>query len=128
MTEKFRASEIELKKNFEILDGTFSKFGFEVMNVGIEYADMLGGKGIKFFCEIMSNEDMPEDAIYHIKVNVYNNNGDLISMGSDMIDTNDFTGYDTLEVVVFHESIHGMQHSINLLLVYILQRSNLHVW
>lgn len=106
MENNYRACEIELKKNVDILDGTFSKFGLEVMNVGVAYADMVGGKGIRFYCEIMSNEDLPTDQNFNIKVNVYDKNGDLISMGSEILDPKKFTGYDTILVAVFHETIH----------------------
>ena len=107
MSEDFRASEIELKKNIEVLEGTFSKFGLEVVNVGVEYGTwLLGGKGIMFYCEIMSNEDLPEGASYHVKVNVYDSNGNLISMSSESIDADEFVGYDTLSIKVCHESIH----------------------
>lgn len=106
MNTDFRACEIELKKNIDILEGTFSKFGLEVINVGVEYANMLGGKGIKFFCEIMSNETLPEKTHFNIKINVYNANGDLISMGSKMMSTDQYMGYDTFEIAVFHKSIH----------------------
>lgn len=106
MSNDFRASEIELSKNIEILDGTFSKFGLEVTNVGVVYAEMLGGNGIKFFCEIMSNADLLEDTRLNIKVNVYTASGNLISMGETLLNLDDFTGYDTIQVTVFHESIH----------------------
>lgn len=106
MSNDFRACENELKKNIEILDGTFSKFGLEVTNVGVDYADMLGGKGIKFYCEIMSNVDLYEASYLKIKVNVYTADGNLISMGETSLNVDEFTGYDTIQVTVFHESIH----------------------
>jgi hypothetical protein len=104
--ENFINLENELKKNIDILENTFSKFGLELVNVGAQYANMVGGKGIKFFCEIMSNADMPEDEHFHVKINVYDSKGSLISMGQEKLNTKDFTGYDTLCIAVFHDTIH----------------------
>ena len=39
--------------------------------------------------------------------NVYDKNGDLISMGSESFNSNNFTGYDTFAIAVFHDTIHA---------------------
>ncbi|WP_026661852.1 hypothetical protein [Butyrivibrio proteoclasticus] len=106
MSEDFTSCENELKKNIEILDKTFDKFGLKVLNVGVKYANMVGGKGIKFYCEVMSDENLSEDINLKIKINVYSNDGSLISMGDGTLIGKDFTGYDTFMIVVFHEMIH----------------------
>lgn len=84
---------------------TFEKYGLQVLNVGLEYQQMLGGNGIKFYVEILGNETLDSDQAFNIKTNVYDKNGSLISMGSDYFEGEDFSGFDTFEVVVFNDSI-----------------------
>lgn len=106
MIEKYKNNAIELKKNIEVLDNTFSKFGLKILNVGgLDYAEFLGGNGIKFFVEIMSDEDIDSDDYLQLKINVYDENDDLISMGSTGIDMSEFSGYDTVDLVVFADDI-----------------------
>ena len=105
--EDYIKNEKRLKKNVQILESTFSKVGFEVKNVGVQYAQMIGGAGIKFFCEVLAIADIPLDEQFNIKINVYDKNGDLISMGSESFNSNNFTGYDTFAIAVFHDTIHA---------------------
>ncbi len=105
--EDYIKNEKRLKKNIEILENTFSKYNLHLVNVGIQYAEMIGGKGIKFFCEIEANGELICDEQLSIKVNVYNKDGGLISMGSETFDCNNFTGYDTFVIAVFHDIIHN---------------------
>lgn len=106
MSNEYSACENELRKNIEILDGTFAKFGLEVTNIGVQYGDYIGGKGIKFFCEVMASGDFSVTSNLKIKVNVYSADGKLISMGDTTMYVDKFSGYDTFIVVVFHETIH----------------------
>lgn len=101
----YSENEKKLRKKIEIVDTSFAAYGMEVLNVGVQYADMLGGKGIRFFCELQANKKLPKKAEYEIKVNVYTSRGELISMGSTRFAGNKFTGYDTFSIGVFHNSI-----------------------
>lgn len=103
--EDYSNEENELSKNIDILTPTFDKFGLEVMNVGIQYADMLGGHGIRFFVEIMSDKELEETSHINIKANVYDSNGRLITMGSMGFSPKDFSGYDTIQVTAFGDTI-----------------------
>lgn len=106
MSEDFSSRENELRKNIEIMDNTFAKFNLKVLNVGVEYATMVGGKGIRFYCEIMADDDLNPDIDLIIKINVYSQEGNLISMGEEPLSGEYFIGYDTLQIAVFHDSIH----------------------
>ena len=50
--EEYIKNEKRLKKNIEVLENTFLSAGFELKNIGVQYAQMIGGAGIKFYCEI----------------------------------------------------------------------------
>ena len=95
----------ELKKNIDIIQKTFEKYGLEVLSVGLEYQGMLGGNGIKFYVEVLGNETLDPDQTFDLKINVYDKSGSIISMGSYYIDGEDFSGFDTYEIAVFHETI-----------------------
>ena len=101
----FLSNENELKKNIDIMQMTFEKFGLDVLNVGLTYQKMLGGNGIKFFVEILSNESFDPNQTFYIKINVYDKDGILISMGSKYFNGKSFSGFDTFDIAVFHESI-----------------------
>lgn len=101
----FLSKENELKQNIDIMQMTFEKFGLEVLNVSLTYQKMLGGNGIKFFVEILSNESFDQNQSFYIKINVYDKDGVLISMNSKYLNGKSFLGFDTLDVAVFHENI-----------------------
>lgn len=104
--EDYIKNEKKLKKSIEILESTFSNSGLKVENVGVQFAEMIGGTGIKFFCEVLAIADIPLDEQFSIKINVYDKSGDLISMGSETFNSSKFTGYDTFAIAVFHDTIH----------------------
>lgn len=103
--QDYLSNAIELKKNIDIIQTTFEKFGLEVLNVGLEFQDMFGGKGIKFYIEILGNENLESSEAYNVKVNVYDKDGGLIAMGSNPFRTDVFSGFDTIVVTVFNETI-----------------------
>ena len=103
--QDFASNANELKKNIDIIQATFEKFGLEVLNVGLEYQGMLGGNGIKFYVEILGNEELDPDTWYEVKINVYDKDGGLISMDSEMFLGDSFSGFDTMAVAVFGENI-----------------------
>ena len=88
----------ELKKNIEIMEGTFDKFGLEVLNVGVTFVDAYRGNKIDVYCEVMSKEAVDIYDDIYIKVNFYKLNNELLIMGSEGIDLDDFSGYNTVKI------------------------------
>ena len=103
--QDYISNATELKKNIDIIQSTFEKYGLEVLNVGLEYQQMLGGNGIKFYVEVLGNETLDPDLSFNLKINVYDKDGNILSMNSWYFDRESFSGFDTFDIAVFHETI-----------------------
>lgn len=106
LMESYEKEEKELKKHIDVMDKTFSRYGLKVGKIGVEYADMFGGPGIRFFIEVMSQNQVDATGSVKLKVNVYDSDDELISMDEEEIDLKKFSGFDTYKVTVFHDTIH----------------------
>lgn len=102
----YEKEEKELKKHINVMDQTFSRYGLKVGKIGVEYADMFGGPGIRFFIEVISQNQETTTGSVKMKVNVYDSDDELISMDEEVIDLKKFSGFDTYKVTVFHDKIH----------------------
>ena len=89
----------ELKKHTELMDYTFTKHNFKVLNYSYvqwnsETADAF------LIVEIASTDIIDLDHNLRICVNLYNESGDIICNKEGYILVDEFEGYDTIRVLL----------------------------
>ncbi len=98
----------ELKKNTQIIQTTFNKFNLQVMQVGYrpyaEDGDDDPDADCDFMVEISSLDNGPMKSNAYIKINLYDENGDLIDHDNKFINADEFTGYDTFKIMMANDS------------------------
>lgn len=90
----------ELRKNIDILDGTFEKYGLEVLSVGISGVDEDGN--FMVIVEVLKKDQEKLKDIEVIKANCYDEEG-IICTGLANVFADNFSGYDTFEIHFFDE-------------------------
>lgn len=93
-----------LKQNTEIKTETFEAVGLIVENIAVQFADLWQGPGIKFLIEL-TREKRKRVSYVTFKVNVYDEEGELIDVGDYCYDVKQFSGFDTIPVGVYEEKI-----------------------
>lgn len=94
----------ELKKNTEILEMTFEKAGLQVIQTSWkEYGD---NGWLEFYIEVTGDpEKMQQDRYVHIKVNLYDEEGDILTMDDGLIVVERFSGYETLNISFYEDGL-----------------------
>lgn len=94
-----------LKENIEILTGMFSRYGLEIINVTINES-LYNDDEMTVLLEVLANDYfVKSDDFYDIKINAYDENGELITVGSRGIYFANFDGYDTKEIRLTESNI-----------------------
>lgn len=93
----------ELKKNTDIMEMTFKKFNLRVLQYSYQpYSNE--DADCRFIIELvtMQGDSMTDDA--SIKVNLYDEKGEIFFTNSYYIESDDFAGYDTFEINLYNNS------------------------
>lgn len=88
----------QLKKNIEIMENTFTVNNLQILNLnvrpaGVEDADF----DILIELATINGNSIPSSV--DIKINLYNEDGDLYSLEETWIDEDTFSGYDTVKIM-----------------------------
>ena len=98
----------ELKKNTQIIQTTFSKFNLQVLQVGYrpyaEEGDDEPDADCDFMIEISSLDNAPMKCNAYIKINLYDENGDLIDHDNKLVIADEFSGFDTFKIMMTNDS------------------------
>ena len=96
----------ELKKNTQVIESTFSRFNLKVLQVAYQpYAedgDDEPDADCDLLVELASLNGNPMPSNGHIKINLYDENGDLIYHDDHMVFAEGFAGYDTYSFMLSH--------------------------
>ena len=93
----------ELKKNTDIMEMTFAKYNLQVL----QYAYHPYGEDdadCELIIEVMSADGnaMAEDA--GIKINLYDDAGEIFFTAGQFVDADEFAGYDTFKICLYNNS------------------------
>lgn len=90
----------ELKKNTDVMEMTFKKFNLQLIQFSYHpYSD--NDADCDFLVELMSEDgDAIVDSVY-LKINLYDENGDLFLNEYEFINHEDFSGYDTFKINLY---------------------------
>ena len=94
----------ELKKNTEILEMTFDKAGLQVIQQSWQIANDTEG-WLDFYIEVTGDPDKIEDKYLTIKANLYDADGEILSMGFATIEQAVFTGYETKQIMFYDDGL-----------------------
>lgn len=94
----------ELKKNFEVLENTFEKIGLQLVNFGLQNPPsgqrVLNVEDADFDVlvevTLKNSEDLKKNVV--IRVNLYNQDDELIFTNDGRINKDTFIGYDTIRI------------------------------
>ena len=97
----------ELKKNTQVIESTFSKFNLKVLQVAYQPYAEDGDEDPDADCDLLieltSINERPMSGDGHVKINLYDENGDLIYHDNHMIFAEKFAGYDTYSFMLSHD-------------------------
>ncbi len=99
----------ELKRNTQIIQSTFNAFNLQVLQVGyhpygVEDDSEESDADCDCLVEVSALNDGPMTHDAYLKVNLYDENGDLISHDYSLIQAEGFSGYDTYKVMLINDS------------------------
>ena len=93
----------ELKKNTDIMDVTFRKFNLQVLQYTYHpYSDDDADCELIIELTTIDGDSMTGDA--SIKINLYDENGDIFFNTESYIDSDEFAGYDTFKISLYNNS------------------------
>ena len=93
----------ELKKNTDIMEMTFKKFNLRVLQYSYHpYSDEDADCELIIELVTMEGDSMTDDA--SIKVNLYDEKGEIFLTESYYIDSENFAGYDTFKISLYNNS------------------------
>lgn len=91
----------ELKRNTDVMEATFRKHNLKILQFSYQpYADDDADCEMLIEIGTIKDEDLTENV--RIKVNLYNEYGELYDTSSGMIVAEDFDGYDTLKIHLYN--------------------------
>ena len=94
----------ELKKNTEILEMTFDKAGLQVIQQSWQVTNDTDG-WLDFYIEVTGDPDKIEDEYLTIKANLYDAEGEILTMGFATIKKAVFTGYETKHIMFYDDGL-----------------------
>ncbi len=96
-----------LRKNIQVVEGSFGEFGLEVTGTGCNFSKFMGGNGAEFFIEVAGNKafETPEDV--QIKVNVYNADNGILASGYEKIKLKGKIYCETYRIVTIGKEVWG---------------------
>ena len=97
-----------LKKNTGIIQSTFNTFNLQVLQVGyrpygVEDEDEEADADCDFIIEVSTLNEGKMKCNGYIKVNLYDEEGDLISNDCIAVYSDKFSGYDTYKVMMIND-------------------------
>lgn len=93
----------ELKRNTKLMEHTFEKFNLQVLQFTYRpCSDNDADCKLIIELETIDEEMMEDDA--SIKVNLYDENGEIILTQECFIDSEEFDAYDTFELSLYNNS------------------------
>ena len=87
-----------LNKNVDVLESTFEKYNLQVINYGFCGIDISNG-WMQLLVEIASIDGSVLSDDINIKVNLYDEQNTIIYSQDIYVDQNDFSGYDTADLI-----------------------------
>ncbi|MCL2189240.1 MAG: hypothetical protein FWB87_10790 [Defluviitaleaceae bacterium] len=94
----------ELRKNTEVLEMLFDSYGLNVTSFGYE----ISGSPfywITAFVEIMSKGEINLSGEYDIKINMYDEEGNILCSENGRINGDEFKGFETVTIYIQTENI-----------------------
>lgn len=93
----------ELKKNTDIMEMTFKRFNLRVLQYSYHpCSDKDADCELIIELVTIDGDSILDDA--SIKVNLYDENGEIFLTESEYIDSDDFAGYDTFKIDLYNNS------------------------
>ena len=97
----------ELKKNTEVVRASFNCFNLNALQVaycpyGTE--DEENDADCDLLVEVSALNNEPMTCSAYIKINLYDNNGDLMCNENHYVQADTFTGYDTFRIMLINDS------------------------
>ena len=92
----------ELKKNTDVMEMTFKKFNLQVLQFTYRPYDEEDAD-CYLVIEVATISGNKISRGGHIKVNLYDENGEIIDTASAYIDEDEFGGYDTFRILICDE-------------------------
>lgn len=99
----------EIKKNVQILSSSFEKCNLRPLRYNIEPCCIDDDFDFYLNIEIEAIDNSPITSCF-IKANIYNDNGDLLAIGSERIHSNAFLGFDTVGLSIHYMSM-ALKHT-----------------
>ena len=99
----YKAAASRLRKNIQIMTNTFEKNNLHVLNVGCKpYDDDDADLQVYVELESMDGESIPSNL--YVKINLYDDEGNLYMIEDSLITASKFDGYDTIEINCYDSS------------------------
>lgn len=93
----------ELKKNTDVMDFTFAKFNLKVLQYAYHpYSD--DDADCELIIEIATIDGNAMTDSSSVKINLYDENGDIFFTTEEYIMEEDFAGYDTFKIKLYNNS------------------------
>ena len=93
----------ELKKNTDIMEVTFKKFNLQVLQISYHpYSDDDADCELIIELTTIDGDSILGDP--RIKINLYDENGDIFFNTEEYIDGDEFAGYDTIKIALYNNS------------------------
>lgn len=93
----------ELKRNTDVMEATFRKNNLKILQFSYQpYADDDADCEMLIEIGTINDEDLTENV--QVKVNLYNEYGEIYDTKSDVIIARNFDGYDTLKIHLYNNS------------------------
>ncbi len=102
MKKKYLKISQDLKNNTEILENTFKKYNLKVLQCSYSFGD---DGNCDFYIEISSIDETILSEDICIKINLYDNNGEIIYSASNDIKAGTFDGYDTINLILWYNAL-----------------------
>lgn len=100
----------ELKKHIEIMESTFAANNLQVINVGCKPASDDDGD-LEVYVELASINGSAIPCTLDIKINLYDESGDLYMTEDTTLFLNRFNGYDTVKIYCQDDS-HTLEKAV----------------
>ena len=96
-----------LRKNIQVVEGSFGEFGLDVTGTGCNFSQFMGGNGAEFFIEVTGNKAFETPEEVQIKVNVYNADNGILASGSVRITLKGKIYCETYRIVTIGKEVWG---------------------
>ena len=88
----------ELKKNIQILTSSFEQNNLQILNLTCKPSSYGNDFDMEVLVEIASIEGARIPSHLYIKINLYDEDGELFSTNETLVEADTFNGYDTVVI------------------------------